>query len=178
MTKRPETPKEAARRGNRAVEALYGDIRRDKGREIPVSLDEPVKRGPIVNRQNPNDSERAVSIEIEAVIKESPLVYMCERRNSGSMNIEGDFGQDNRYVNFSRFIKRPSKDKMRVPDYVGTLIDGRAFAIEAKRRDWKLTDSDWRAHEQLAYMNAVIRAGGKAGFAICGQDAKDILDRP
>lgn len=42
--KRPETPQEAARRGNRMVEALYGDIRRDKGMAVPVAMEEPVRK--------------------------------------------------------------------------------------------------------------------------------------
>lgn len=64
--RRPETPQEEARRGNRMVEQMFGDIRVSKGKELPFTLDEPLRkvRAPRKASEVPSEhQEQAAVIE-------------------------------------------------------------------------------------------------------------------
>lgn len=137
---------------------------------------------PSVPRPDTPDSEKHVSDEVEAMIKAHPLVWYCERRNSGTKTVKGETKADTRYIAFSRFVKLPTGvfegwDKViRVPDYSGLLMDGKFFVIETKERNWHMTPSDKQAKEQLPYIKAVLKVGGRAGFATSADTARAIIE--
>jgi len=60
------------------------------------------------------------------------------------------------------------------PDMVGQVLP--VFtAIETKPTGWKFRKSDKRACNQLAFIDMVKAAGGKAGFATCETDYEEII---
>ena len=128
-------------------------------------------RGPKRNFTPPDQLEGAILSEIAAMLAEHPRVAIAIRQNSGSASYEAKSG---RYapVHFYSFIKRP--EKMRIPDIWGLLTDGRYYAIEAKRANWK-GPTDAREREQAAFIETVRALGGIAGFARSANEAAALI---
>lgn len=176
-TKRPETPQEEARRGNRMVEMLYGDVRREKGLPVPVSLEGPEQRQKrvIVNHSPSYMLERSVVAETILMLRKHPDVVMAIRQNGGAMDAELEGGEKGK-VYFYRWIK--GGKGMLITDFWGWLRLGNGFipwALECKRRDW-----GWKGTKrelwQRKFINAVKRLGGRAGFATSSLEAQNILE--
>ena len=170
MTKRPETSQEEARRGNRMVEAMYGDVRREKGMPVPVSLEEPVRkhRGPV----NEDLAEAGVMSEVSSLLQVHPSVILAIRANSGGAWLKGKNGKDVP-VWFYRIVRSPTE--VTLVDWWGFARFG-VFAIECKRRDWKYTGRDEREVKQQNFINLVRSIGGRAGFATSSLEAQNILE--
>lgn len=62
------------------------------------------------------------------------------------------------------------------PDMVGTIV-GVFVAIETKPSDWKFNSNDKHSLAQKKFIDMVIKAGGRAGFAASIKDFNRILHR-
>jgi len=125
--------------------------------------------------QNPDIAELGpdgVMAEIAEFVGSHPNVLIAWRQNSGSASYEAKSGKW-APVNFYDWIVRP--EKMRLPDIMGMLLDGRLFAIEAKNRLWKKPKDD-REREQAAYLMLLAKKGHRAGFAVSVDDARAIIE--
>lgn len=60
------------------------------------------------------------------------------------------------------------------PEMVGQTI-GVFTAIETKDSNWVFKETDKRAVAQLAFINIVLKAGGRAGFARTVQEYRNIV---
>jgi len=121
----------------------------------------------IVNRSDPADLEAAVMREVGEVIALSPEVLLAWRQNSGSIRDERGVP-----VRFYKFIKWSAE--MTLVDYLCILRTGKLCALECKRRDWEFTGTD-REVKQEAFIEAILRTGGKGGFCTSGEQALAIL---
>ncbi len=142
------------------------------GKQMPSELEAP-DRKPVKVRAAPTPSdptqlEAAVIREIAELLGNHPKVLFAVRQNSGAAEIGGV------PIWFYRWARRRGVE-MTLTDYWGCLTDGRMFAIEAKRRSWTRV-SDKREEMQQAFINVVISAGGVGGFAVSGEQARNILD--
>ena len=137
---------------------------------MPEGFDTPAKevktRAP-AKPTDPTQLEAAVSREIAGILNVHPKVLFAVRQNSGAAEIGGV------PIWFYKWI-RTRNAEITLPDYWGLLTDGRMFAIEAKRRNWKGV-SDKREQWQQNFINVVISAGGVGGFAVSGEQALEIL---
>lgn len=160
----------------RALQGLktqFSDLREAKNmREL--GRQEIAPKRTIVNRTDPAELEGAVMKEVGHLLAVHPRVLFAARINSGGAWLPGKNGKD-APVFFYRIVR--SREKMRIPDFIGILTDGRPFAIDPKRRDWKLNLKDIKEAEQWAYILMVIKAGGVGGFVTSGQQAQAILER-
>ena len=114
-----------------------------------------------------NDLEAAVQREVFSVLAKHPAVLFAIRQNSG-MAMSGDSP-----VFFYRWARRNGLD-MTLTDFWGVLRDGRMFALECKRRDWKRV-SGAREIQQQAFIDVVKSAGGVGGFVTCAEDVLSLL---
>lgn len=61
------------------------------------------------------------------------------------------------------------------PDMVGKVL-AVFTAVETKPSDWKFSNADKRALHQRNFIDMVINAGGKAGFAKSVEDLRIIIE--
>ncbi len=115
-----------------------------------------------------HDLEAAVQREVFSVLAKHPAVLFAIRQNSG-MAMSGDSP-----IWFYRWARRNGLD-MTLTDFWGVLRDGRMFALECKRRDWKRVSSA-REIQQQAFIDVVKSAGGVGGFVTCAEQAMEILN--
>lgn len=129
-------------------------------------------------RKPTEDLEGPVQTAIGELLAIHPKVLFAVRQNSGMMQTEyqnkstGEVKSS--YTWFYKWARRRSK-KMRITDFWGMLVDGRMFAIEAKKPSWTKPTDD-REHEQMEFMLTVRSAGGVSGFANCVEQAQAILE--
>lgn len=112
--------------------------------------------------------EAAVQREVFSVLAKHPAVLFAVRQNSGAA-MSGDTP-----IWFYRWARRNGLD-MTLTDFWGMLRDGRMFAMECKRRDWKRV-SGAREIQQQEFINVVRSAGGVGGFVTSAEDAMEILN--
>lgn len=156
-----------------AQETMYGDLRIAKGqKQLGVKALAPKRE--IVNRTDPAELEGAVMKEVGHILAVHPKVLFAARVNSGGAWLPGKNGKD-APVFFYRIVR--SREKMRIVDYIGQLINARPFAFECKRADWKFNPKDAREIEQEAYLNMVRESEGVAAFVTSGAQALEILER-
>ncbi len=120
-----------------------------------------------------DNSEAGVSKEVAKLLKSHPKVLLAVRQNGGSLMA------GNVPVWFYRWVRTPDNmtNKMTITDFWGFTTDFKPFAIETKNRKWKKpSTSNEREMKQLEFINFIKKAGGKAGFASCLEDAVKILE--
>lgn len=120
----------------------------------------------IINRSPADDLEAAVMREVTTVLAGHKNVIFALRSNSGSM-----LDANGAPIWFYRWIK--NSEDMTLTDFWGLARDG-LFALEAKRRDWTYTGTQ-RERAQKAFIDTILRTGGRAGFVTCAEDAIRIL---
>lgn len=116
--------------------------------------------------------EAEVVRAISDLLAAHPLVLHAARQNSGMASYEASSG---RYapVYFYKLLKHASI--MTLPDFWGLLKNGRFFALEAKRGDWKKPRDD-RERKQANFLALVRNCGGSAGFARSVDEARIIIE--
>jgi hypothetical protein len=147
------------------------------GKPMPAELEAPVReakkvRAAIVTKDSDN-SEASVMTDIAEVYKTHPNILFAVRQNSGAAKI-GDTP-----IWFWKWLRRNGVE-MTLTDTWGLLRDGRMFAIEAKKRDWKCAGSGDSAKavrelRQLAFINVVKSGGGVGGFVTSAEQVMEIL---
>jgi len=155
--RRPETPQEEARRGNRMVEMMYGDIRIAKG--MPeVNCAEPVRkeRGP--RKASGEPSEASILRAIMQLLHRHPKVARVWRQNSGTFVKQ--------YGDKTHYIRANTAKGM--SDIMGILKDGRTLAIECKSAKGTV-----KAH-QHEFLNSISEAGG---IAFVARSVDDVITK-
>jgi len=148
--KRPETQQEEARRGNRMMEQLYGDVRREKGLPVPVRMDEPVRAVRAPRVPSGDASEASILKAIMQLLHRHPKVAKVWRQNSMAAEFQDRHGR-------VRYVRANTAKGM--SDIMGILKDGRTLAIECKS-----TKGTVKAH-QHEFLNSISAAGGIAFVA-------------
>lgn len=146
MTDRDE--KQKIINGKKFCEAMFGDIRKEKGIAKPVI--EELK--PIRTRQPRTSSEPSEAQILKAILQllhRHPKVAKVWRENSGS------FKQT--YGDKTRYIRANTAHGM--SDIMGILRDGRTLSIEVKSAKGIV-----HAH-QHEFLNDIVKAGGVAFVA-------------
>jgi len=117
-------------------------------------------------------SESEVMRGIASVLKTHPRVAVALRINSGTAK-----GYNGMPVAFHRLLRGRGV----VTDYIGLLRDGRPFAIEAKKPDWKPaktgTGRYLREQEQDRYIQGTVELGGVGGFCKSVDEAIAIIEQ-
>ena len=154
-SKRPETPQEEARRGNRMVEQMYGDMRIAKG--MPeVNCAEPVRKVRAERKASGEPSEAQILKAIMQLLHRHPKVASAVRFNSGTFVKQ--------YGDKTHYIRANTQKGM--ADIQGMLHGGRMYALEVKSRTGRVME------HQEAYL-AKIRAGG--GLAAVVRSVDDVV---
>lgn len=158
--------------GNAAYMAAMGDgtLPPDLAASMESTLPKAPKPRAAANK--PRQLETPVIAAISELLAVHPAVYMALRMNSGAASYEAASGK---YapVQFHRWLRYP--EKMRMPDFIGWLKDGRSFAIEAKKPTWTRPHDD-REREQAIFLEAIRKLGGTAGFARSTDEARIIIE--
>ncbi len=158
MTKRPETPIEEARRGNRMMETMYGDMRKAKG--MPeVNCAEPVRKVRAERKASTEPSEASILKAIMQLLKVHPKVARVWRQNSMAAEFQDRHGR-------TRYVRANTAKGM--SDIMGILKDGRTLAVEVKSRTGIV------AEHQQAFLDSITQAGGVAFVA---RSVDDVLER-
>lgn len=148
-------------KAERAWASMYGvPVREDL---VPVA-----EKRKHTKKMDDADTEAAVMREITALLAVHPKVLFAWRQNSGMSYNEGGAP-----VFFYRWVR--SRVKMRIPDFVGMLTDGRMLALEAKHRFWK-SPMGTREGEQQAFLMTVRNAGGVSGFVTSAAEAQKVIE--
>lgn len=116
---------------------------------------------------DPHQLEASVQREVFSVLAKHPRVLFAVRQNSGAAM------SGNVPIWFYRWARRNGVE-MTLTDFWGVLRDGRVFAMECKRRDWKRV-SGTREMQQQAFIDVVKSAGGVGGFVTNAEQALAIL---
>lgn len=139
--------------------ALAGD--REVVNQRPVRERRSVDIDAVHRKQEENpDLEKHVLSEVGDYLTVHPSVLLLIRQNSGSMPYQTASGRM-APVWFYKILK--SHEKVTIVDLWGFLKDGRPFAFECKRRDWKGVHEP-RELKQQAYMQMIECIGGVTGF--------------
>lgn len=154
--RRPETPQEEGRRGNRFYETMLGDIRRDKGMAVPVAMEEPVRKVRAARKASTEPSEAQILKAILKLLHRHPKVASAVRFNSGTFVKQ--YGDKTHYIR--------ANTQMGMADIQGMLHGGRMYALEVKSRTGRVME------HQEAYL-AKIRAGG--GLAAVVRSVDDVV---
>jgi hypothetical protein len=128
----------------------------------------------VINPSDPSQLEAAVMREVAAVIQAHPSVALAWRQNSGSAYMLGAGGKS---VPVSFWKPVRGMQGKTLLDFMGMLTNGTLFGIECKRRNWT-KPSGSREGEQLEMILRIKYAGGRAGFAVSGEQATEILNDP
>lgn len=101
-----------------------------------------------------------------------PKILFACRQNSGQASYEAKTGV---YapVAFYRLLRKP--EDMTIVDFWGLLSDGRMYALEAKRENWKAPTVD-REHRQDAFLEMVRSIGGIGAFVRSADEAKAAIE--
>ncbi len=119
-------------------------------------------------RRRPGTAKRPDPLETDIIrmilegLRRHPAVCRIERSNTGAGRLMQN-GKPGRFVRFG-FVGQP--------DITGMSRDGRVIAIEVKRRTTRKNVSE----AQMAYLEAVIQAGGLAGVATNVEEAFAIVE--
>ena len=151
--------KHMSKRSKAAVFDFYG---------IPHSI-KPGK--PRQASDNP-DNESHVIREVSQLLAVHPKVLFAVRQNSGGASYEAKSGK---YAPIF-FYKVLTGQPLTITDFWGILRDGRPFALEAKRRDWKEPKDDLE-RRQWAFLMLVRNVGGVSEFVRGVDEAKLLLDQ-
>ena len=134
------------------------------------------QRGPV----NADMSEAGVMREVKELLAVHPNVLFAVRQNSGAASYEAVSGKF-APVRFYQIVRTPVE--MTIVDWWGFIsvsdikkIWYIPFALECKRRDWKLINSDRRANDQDSFLRMIRAIGGRAGFARSAEEARKILE--
>ena len=139
--------------------------------EAPARVVKPARAAP--TKSDPKTLEASVMSELADIYATHPNILFAVRQNSGSSQI-GDS-----YVWFWKWMRR-NRVEMTLVDTWGMLVNGRMFAIEAKKPGWKgvglgyKKDAD-RERMQENFINVVKSGGGVGGFVTSGEQAMEIL---
>ena len=147
--KKPETPEEEARQSNRLMEAMYGDIRRDKGVPLGISIDDPVRKQRAARKPSGKPMERDILKAIMQLLQRHPKVARVWRQNSGTFSRQ--------YKGKTHYIRANTAKGM--ADIMGVLKSGRSLAIEVK------SPTGLVAAHQHEFLNSIATAGGLAFVA-------------
>ena len=120
----------------------------------------------------PKESE--VVSAISQLLARHPRVLIALRMNSGMASYNAAADGAYQPVWFHKFLRSPVK--MRMPDFIGFLIDGRPLAIEAKRPMWTKPRDD-REREQEAFLMAIRGIKGIGIFATSADQVAAALAR-
>lgn len=147
------------------------------GGTLPANLQKVYDAGrPAPKRErmspNPENAEAGVMQDVADLLRLHPQVLFAVRQNAGAMAYEDKAGHF-RPIWFYQWVRQPRK--MRITDFWGYTRDGKPFAIEAKRRDWK-TPNGQREEEQEAFLDFIRSLGGRSGFARNVDEAKRIIE--
>jgi hypothetical protein len=152
---------------------LYADLAgkpRVEAQGIPPA---PKKRAAPVSRPySPLESD--IQRTIIDGLRRHPMVGLVERQNSGKA-VEQNADGSKRFVQFSRVYPVAGAGDMRAVDLSVTLKDGRRFAIEVKRGDWRGPTTQ-REAEQENYLRHIERCGGFGMFACSWDDVERKLE--
>jgi hypothetical protein len=118
--------------------------------------------------------ESEIQKQIIDGLRRHPMVGLVERQNSGKA-VEQNADGSKRFVQFSRVYPVAGAGDMRAVDLSVTLRDGRRFAIEVKRGDWRGPTTQ-REAEQENYLRHIERCGGFGMFAVSWDDVARKLD--
>jgi hypothetical protein len=118
--------------------------------------------------------ESEIQKQIIDGLRMHPMVGLVERQNSGTA-VEQNTDGSNRYIKFSTVYPVADAGDMRAVDLSVTLKDGRRFAIEVKRGDWRGPTTQ-REAEQENYLRHIERCGGFGMFAVSWDDVARKLD--
>lgn len=170
---------------NAHMESMFGDLREAKNVPPLAELLRPNKRSVPRGGGDPRNAtdidrvhakqkplEQDVVRAIKDLLAAHPKVLWALRVNSGSASYEAKSGKWNP-VKFHEWVRSPCT--MRMPDFYGMLVDGRALALEAKREGWT-KPTDQRERDQAAFLECVRSRGGRAGFVTCVDDALRIIE--
>lgn len=117
-------------------------------------------------------SEGQTQSALWSLLNRHPAIAWVARINSGAARIERTNADGSPRSDFVRFCRlRPG---FRMPDLIGQLKSGPFFALEVKAGDWK-GPGDEREEDQARYIDAVNRAGGRAGFVVSVETALEVL---
>ena len=148
------------------------------GKPTPAGFEAPAPTPVKARQQKPKSptAEASVMTDIADVYKNHPNILFAVRQNSGSAERNGV------PVWFWKWMRRNGVE-MTLTDTWGMLLDGRMFAIEAKRPGWKgvgTGDSEQAVKErrQQNFINVVKVGGGVGGFVTSAEDAIAILSQP
>ena len=130
----------------------------------PVATPKPRKQP---TASDPHQLEASAQREVFSVLAKHPAVLFAVRQNSGAA-MSADTP-----IWFYRWARRNGVE-MTLTDFWGMLRDGRMFAMECKRRDWRKV-SGAREIQQQAFIDVVKSAGGVGGFVTCAEDAIALL---
>lgn len=140
--------------------------------KAPERIIKPARAAPV--KSTPETLEAYVMTELARIYATHPNILFAVRQNSGSSQI-GDS-----YVWFWKWMRR-NRVEMTLVDTWGMLVNGRMFAIEAKKPGWKgvglgyKKDAD-RERRQENFINVVKSGGGVGGFVTSGEQAMEILN--
>lgn len=138
----------------------------------PVDIGAAPKRVPVPRPKKRPSEDRTEAPVLRAVgelLACHPKVAIAIRINSGMA-----YSESGAPVWFHRLI-----GPGRISDYIGTLRDGRSFALECKPPDWVAGKASGKGREreaeQEAYIDRVIEAGGVGGFVRSVDEAMAVL---
>lgn len=146
-------------------------------REDAPRIDTGAKPQRVHAESDPGNTEAPVLRAISQLLARHPRVHIAIRHNSGALFAEADGGVARKFVWFNKLLRGRGV----LVDFTGTLIDGKPFALEAKKPDWKMpgpdarSDSAIRAREQSLYLEHVRAVGGVAGFVRSVDEALALL---
>lgn len=150
-------------KANRAALLLYA-----AGRplmETPDSLkylDKPRRKNKPRVESEDDPYESTIQADIIAMLKKHPKVALVERINSGKAKEIGADGKP-RFIPYNK-VYRVNGIRMRKSDIDCTLINGKRFVCEVKRKDWK-RPTDTRETEQANYIASIKASTGYGMFA-------------
>lgn len=160
--KRPETQQEEGRRGNRMVEAMYGDVRREKGLPVPVAMEEPVRKQRAARQPSGEPSEASILKAIMQLLKVHPKVARVWRQNSMAAEFQDRHGR-------VRYVRANTAKGM--SDIMGILKgSGKTIALEVKSRTGKV------ASHQEQFLASIREGGGLAAVVRSVDDVIKLLE--
>lgn len=141
---------------------------REDAERFDVGAKPKQERGPV----KWDESEGPVKNAVADLLAYHPKVAIAFRMNSGAV-----YNDKDHYVQFHHMVRGEGI----ATDFIGSLIDGRPFAIECKRPDWTGVSrakhkTAIREQQQEKHINYVRSKGGVAGFARSADDAQAIVE--
>lgn len=116
--------------------------------------------------------EKDVQRAVNELLARHPKVLFAVRQNSGSMEYETRNG-GMVPVWFYKLLRGPCD--LTITDIWGFLTNGKPFAIECKRENWKGSGT-LRENKQAAFIGMIIGIGGVGGFVTSADEAQAIIE--